>query len=65
MLDPENELDRAALAIARCMECSICPAPCRAKEHSSWANCIGNWKKFMTRAVLYPDRPLQEETKNG
>ena len=62
MLDPENELDRAALAIARYMDCSACPAPCKAKTHSSMANCVGRWKKIMTQAALDPDQPLQEET---
>lgn len=52
MIKPKNELERTAQAIALCMQCRFCPNPCKAKEHSSMANCVGQWVKIMQDAVM-------------
>ncbi len=51
MVEPRNELERTAQAIALCMPCQLCPDPCKAKENSSMANCVHQWMKIMVNAV--------------
>ena len=52
MVKPLNELDRVAQAIASVMKCELCPNPCKAKENSSMANCVMQWRTTMKNAVL-------------
>lgn len=58
-INPQNELERTAQAIASVMECRLCPSPCKAKEHSSMANCASRWVLIMTHNVLHPDKKLE------
>ena len=51
MVEPWNELERTAQAVASCMPCQLCPEPCKAREHSSMANCVRHWMVIMKDAV--------------
>lgn len=61
-VNPQNELERTAQAIASVMPCTLCPSPCKAKENSSMANCVSRWVLIMTNNVLHPNEKLEPIT---
>ena len=57
MVEPRNELERTAQAIASVMPCRLCPSQCKAKEKlgfSSMANCVSRWMAIMMHVVAHP-----------
>lgn len=58
-------------SISETMTCDKCPYPCKAKEHSSMANCVAQWAKILSQ--IDPRTDWQEvrfgvwrnEQKNG
>ena len=40
------------------MLCDECPYPCKAKQHSSMANCVAHWSELLSK--LNPDADWKE-----
>lgn len=45
-------------AICTTMQCDKCPYPCKAKQHSSMANCVAHWSELLSK--LNPDIDWKE-----
>lgn len=59
VIEPKNELERVAQAIASWMPCRCCPCDqCKARENSSIANCVHHWMETMRKVV---DESKREE----
>lgn len=50
-LYPESELERVAQSIASCMQCRLCPNPCKARDNGSMYNCVSHWMEIIRNAV--------------
>ena len=54
----ESELERVARSIASCMQCGLCPNPCKARDNSSMHNCVSHWMEIIKNAAN--DRQTQQ-----
>ena len=45
-------------AISKTMTCDKCPYPCKAKKHSSRANCVMRWSEILSE--IKPDCDWKE-----
>lgn len=61
------DLNKVVKAVTHVMPCDSCPYPCKAKLHSSQANCDMRWTEIIrgTRVIYCKDCEEYKEWSNG